>query len=158
MRTGLFFISPLMAVAFFISQSQIIASNAEAQFVSAADRLSIEQPRYSGEWKGNDISVEYRYSKADGQMDLSGNVQFSFPLVMGYTNLLDFRLGAILLDKDGRVLREVGLVANRGTLDPFSFSRSINLPQNAVFMAFTYQGDVAEAYRNTTSIWFSPVH
>jgi hypothetical protein len=91
-------------------------------------------------------------------MDLSGNVLFSYSLTMGYTNLLDFRLGAIFLDENGRVLEEIELATNRGSFDPISFSRRINLPPNAVFMAFIYQGEAAEAHRNKTSFWFNPIH
>jgi hypothetical protein len=50
MRTGMLFLSSVIAVAFFISASQIIVADADAQSASVADRLSIEQPRYSGQW------------------------------------------------------------------------------------------------------------
>ncbi|MGO9311366.1 MAG: hypothetical protein ACLQBD_17950 [Syntrophobacteraceae bacterium] len=158
MRTGLFFLSSVIAAAFFVSASQIIAADAGAQSVSAADRLSIKQPRYSGRWKGNDLSVEYSYSKDQGQMDLSGNVRFSYSLVMGYTDLRSFQLGAIFLDENGKVLEEIGLATNRGSFDPIPFSRRINLPPNAVFMAFRYQGTATDVGRDKTSFWFSPIH
>ena len=158
MRTGLLFLPSVIAVVFFISASQIIAADAGAQSVSAADRVSIEQPRYSGQWKGNDLTVEYRYSKDQGQMDLSGNVRFSYSLIMGYTNLRNFRLGAIFLDENGKVLEETGLATNRGSLDPFPFNRRINLPSNAVFMAFSYQGTATDVGRDKSSFWFSPIH
>ncbi len=158
MRTGLFFLSSVIAAAFFVSASQIIAADAGAQSVSAADRLSIKQPRYSGRWKGNDLSVEYSYSKDQGQMDLSGNVWFSYSLVMGYTDLRSFQLGAIFLDENGKVLEEIGLATNRGSFDPIPFSRRINLPPNAVFMAFRYQGTATDVGRDKTSFWFSPIH
>ena len=162
MRTGLLFLSSVIAVAFFISASQIIAADAGAQSVSAADRLSIEQPRYSGRWKGNDLSVEYSYSKDQGQIDLSGNVRFSYSLVMGYTDLRSFQLGAIFLDENGKVLEEIGLATNRGSFDPIPFSRRINLPSNAVFMAFSYQGKAFESGNDKgggiTSFWHSPAY
>ncbi len=158
MRTGLPFLLSAIAVAFFISASHIIAADAGAQSVPAADRLSIEQPRYSGQWKGNDITVEYSYSKDQGQMDLSGNVRFSYSLTMGYTDLRNFRLSAIFLDENGKVLEEIGLATNRGSLDPFPFDRRINLPSNAVFMAFSYQGTATDLGRDKTSFWFSPIH
>ena len=157
MRKGLFFILSLIAAAFFISESQIVARDADAQSASAADRISMEQPQDSGQWKGNDLTVEYHYSKDSGQMDLSGEVRFSYSLVMGYTDLLSFRLAVIFLDQNGRALQEVALATNRGTLDPISFGRSIHPPPNAIFMVFKYQGEVAEAGRNVTSFWYLPV-
>ncbi len=158
MRTGLFFLAPVIAVAFFISASPIVTSDARAQSVSASDRLSIEQPQYSGRWKGNDLTVEYSYSIDQGQMDLSGNVGFSYSISMGYTELRNFRLGAIFLDENGKVLEETGLATGRGSFDPIPFSRRLNLPPNAVSMAFSYQGTASDVGRDKTSFWFSPVH
>ncbi|SPF36666.1 conserved exported hypothetical protein [Syntrophobacter sp. SbD1] len=158
MRTGLLFLSPVIAVVFLISASQVIAADIGAQYVSAADRLSIEQFRYSGQWKGNDLSVEYSYSKDQGQMDLSGNVRFSNSLIMGYTELKDFRLGAIFLDQNGKVLEQIGLATNRDSFDPIPFNRRINIPSNAVFMAFSYQRKACDQGRGKTSFWFYPIH
>ncbi len=158
MRTGLLFLSSVFAAAFFICASQSIAADAGVQSVSAADRVSIEQPRYSGRWKGNDLTVEYHYSRDQGYMDLSGNVRFSYSLIMGYTDLRNFRLGALFLDENGKVLEETGLATNRGSFDPIPFNRRINLPSNAVFMAFSYQGTATDVGRDKTSFWFSPIH
>jgi hypothetical protein len=158
MRTGVLILTFVIAVAFFISASQIIAADAGAQSVSAADRLSIEQSRYSGQWKGDDLTVEYSYSKDQGQMDISGNIRFASFLILGYTRLEDFRLGAIFLDENGRVLKEIGLVANHDAFDLIPFNHRINLPPNAVFMAFSYQGKATGVRRGRTSFWFYPIH
>ena len=158
MKTGLLFLAPVIAVAIFISASRIITADAVAQSVSAPDRLSIEEPRYSGRWKGDDLTVEYRYSRDRGQMDLSGNVRFSYSLTMGYTELRNFHLGAVFLDENGKVLEETGLASNRGSFDPIPFNRRINLPPNAVSMAFSYQGTATDVRRDRTPVWFSPVH
>jgi hypothetical protein len=126
-----------------------------------ADRLSIEQSQYSGQWKGNDLTVEYSYSKGQGQMELSGNIRFANSLILGYTRLEDFRFGAIFLDENGRVLEQIGLATNRDSFDPIPFNRRVNLPSKAVFMAFTYQGKAVEGAdeggSGVTSFWFYPV-
>ena len=87
-----------------------------------------------------------------------GNVRFSYSIIMGYTELRNFRLGAIFLDENGKVLEETGLAASRGSFDPIPFSRRLNLPPNAVSMAFSYQGTASDVGRDKTSFWFSPVH
>jgi hypothetical protein len=158
MKTRSFYLSAVVAVTVLIAVSQIMSAHAGPGSVSPEDRLSIEQPRYSGQWKGNDLTVEYTYSKDQGHIDLTGNVRFSYSLTMGYKNLRDFRLGAVLLDQNGRVIEEIGLLTNRGSLDPISFSRRIKLPSNAVSMAFSYQGKATDVGRDKTSFWFSPVH
>jgi hypothetical protein len=143
-----------------IAAPQIFAVEAGGRSVLPADRLSLELPQYSGQWKGNDIAVEYSYSKDQGQMDLSGNIRFSNALTLGYSRLQEFRLGAIFLDQNGRVLTEVGLVTNRDSFDPISFHRRISLPPNAVFMAFSYEGIAIESSKSggRTSFSFYPIH
>ncbi len=91
-------------------------------------------------------------------MDLSGKVRFSYSPIMGYTGQRDFRLGAIFLDESGRVLEEIGLATNRDSFDPIPFNRRINLPPDAVLMAFSYQGKAVDEGRGETSFWFYPIH
>ena len=126
--------------------------------VPPAARLAIDQPRYSGQWKGPDLRVEYNYSRDRGQIDLSGKVIFAYTMVMGYTVLHNFRLGAIFLDKNGRVLKETGLTTDRDSFEPIPFNRRINLPSNSVFMAFDYQGNAGGSHSGPTSFWFYPIH
>ncbi len=58
-------------------------------------------------------------------MDLSGNIRFANFLTLGYSRLQDFRLGAIFLDENGKVLEEIGLATNRGSFHPIPFHRRI---------------------------------
>ena len=157
MKIGFFPLLPVIVVALFIAISQSIVAQAGSASVLPADRLPIESPQHVTQWKGNDLSVEYSYSKDQGQMDLSGTVRFSYGLTMGYTTLKNFRLSAIFLDENGRVLKEIGLATDRDTLQPIPFSRRLPLPLNAVFIAFSYQG-VACDMGGRTSFWFNPVH
>ena len=143
-----FVLSSLIAMALFIAVWHIIAAGAAAKTVSPENRLSIEEPKQSGQWKSNDLTVEYSYSKTGGQLELSGDVRFAIYLVMGYGHLDNFRLGVVFLDQNGNVLQEIGLTTNRDTLDPIHFKRTTNLPANAVSMAFTYQGKATSAGGN----------
>ncbi len=162
MKRGFLFLSSAIAGVLFIAALQFIGADAGALSVSPADRLSIEQPQYSGKWKGNDLTVEYSYSKDQGQMELSGKVVFSYSMVMGYSRMEDFRLAVIFLDENGRVLKEAGLATNAGSFDPISFHNRINLPSNTVFMAFSYQGRAYDTGSNSgggiTSFWHSPAY
>jgi hypothetical protein len=160
-KTGLLCLLSVTAVALLIVTLQIIAADAGARSVSPEYRLSIEQPRYSGQWKGYDLTVEYSYTKEQGQIDLSGNIRFATYLALGYSRLHDFRLGAIFLDENGSIVEEIGLATNRGSLDPIPFKRKINLPSNAISMAFTYQGNATSSGGNgagDTSFSFYPIH
>jgi hypothetical protein len=41
------------------------------------------------------------------------------------------------LDENGRVIKEIGLLTSRGSFDPISFHRRINLPANTAYVAFS---------------------
>ena len=161
MKMRFVFLLSIIAVAFFIAAPRLVAAGGATKMVSPDSRFSIEQPNNSGQWKSNDLTVEYSYSKDQGQMDISGNVRFATYLSLGYGNLHEFRLGAIFLDENGRVIEQTGLVTNRGDLGEIAFKRKIKLPLNAVSMAFTYQGSAASSGGNGAgpiSFSFYPVH
>ena len=146
----------LIASALCIAGLQINA-NASSGFVAPADRLSIAEPRYSGQWKAPDLTVEYKYSRDQGQINLSGKVRFAY-FWMGYTQSQDFRLSAIFLDENGKVLAWDGLVTNRGSFDSIPFHATLKLPSNAVSMAWSYQGVGVGGGNGPTSFWSYPVH
>ncbi|MGA3117601.1 MAG: hypothetical protein ABSF90_24585 [Syntrophobacteraceae bacterium] len=162
MKRGFLFLSSAIAGVLFIAALQIIGTDAAPRSVPASDRLSIAEPQYSGQWKGDDLTVEFSYSKDQEQMDLSGKVLFSYSMLMGYSRLEDFRLAAIFLDENGRVIKETGLATNAGPLDPIPFHNRIKLPSNAAFMAFSYQGKAFESGNDKgggiTSFWHSPAY
>ncbi len=148
------------AMTLLIMPLLTIVADAGARSVSPEYRLSIEQARYTGPWRGYDLTVEYSYAKDQGQIDLSGNVRFATYLALGYSRLQDFHLGVVFLDEKGSVLKEIGLVTNMGSLEPIPFDRKITLPPNAVSMAFTYQGKAISSGGNgagETSFTFYPV-
>jgi hypothetical protein len=140
MKVRFLLLSSVIAAALFIASPRVIAAGATTKTVSLEDRLSIVQPKDSGQWKSNDLTVEYSYVKDQGQINLSGTVRFASYLVLGYGHLDIFRLGAVFVDENGKVVQEVGLTTDRDSFDPISFKQKINLPSNAVGIAFTYQG------------------
>ncbi len=159
MKAEILSLSFAIVAALFIPASQTIAAGSSARTVSPEHRIQIEQPRNSGQWKAHDITVDYSYSKDQGQIDLSGKVAFASFFLMGYSRLQDFRLALIFLDENGRVIEEVGLVTNRGSLDPFPFNRRIKLPPGAASVAFSYDGNAIEsgmAGGGHTSFSFTP--
>jgi hypothetical protein len=151
------FLLSLIALVLCIAGLQICADTAIAGFVPPPDRLSIAQPSYSGLWKGPDLSVEYRYSRDQGKIDLSGKVRFAY-FWIGYTLLENFQLRAVFLDENGRVLQQKGLVTNRDSFESIPFHAALKLPSNAVFMAWSYQGVAGGGGNGRTSFWFYPIY
>jgi len=160
MKKGFLLLAVAIAGILSIAASQLVDRDAGARSVPSSDRLSITEPRYSGQWKGNDLTVEYSYSRDRGKMDLSGNIRFADFMVLGYSNLLYFHLGAVFVDASGRVVQEIGLATSRDSFDSVPFHQIINLPSNAVSMAFTYEGKAAEGSDDgsgLTSFWHYPI-
>jgi hypothetical protein len=151
------FLLSLITLVLCIAGLQISADTASAGFVPPADRLSIAQPSYSGLWKGPDLSVEYRYSRDQSKIDLSGKVRFAY-FWIGYTLLQYFRLSAVFLDENGRVLESDGLVTNRDSFESIPFHSKLKLPSNAVFMAWSYEGLAGGGGNGPTSFWFYPIY
>ena len=151
----------LSASILCIASSQITADSASKGLVAPEKRLSIAQSRYSGQWKGPDLTVTYRYSRDQGQMDLTGSVSFADSLRLGYSLLRDFRLSLIFLDENGRVLGSNVLVTNRGSFDAIPFHVTLRQPSSAVSMTFRYQGEAIESGRSgtggVTSFWYGPI-
>jgi len=161
MKTRFLSVSSILAVALLIAGTLIIGADAATKTVSPENRLSIAQPKESGQWKAYDLTIEYTYSRNQGHLDLSGNVRFASYLTLGYARLDNFRLGAVFLDENGKVLQEIGLTTNRGSLEPISFNRKIDLPQNAVYMAFSYDGKAISAGgmgAGPITFTFYPIH
>jgi hypothetical protein len=96
-------------------------------------------------------------------MDLTGDVRFIDAFRLGFTVLDEFRLSAVFLDENGRVLESKGLLTNRGSLDDIPFHVTLRPPSSAVSMAFSYAGKAHEGGRDSgagslTSFWFDPVN
>ena len=161
MKKGFLFLLFAITGTLFVATSLIVSPDAGAGSVSPADRLSITGASYSGQWKGNDLTVEYSYSRDQGQIDLSGNIRFADFMVLGYSNLMYFRLGAVFTDENGRVIKEIGLVTNRDAFEPIPFHRKISVPPNAVSMAFSYDGKAVESGNDggsgLTAFWHYPI-
>lgn len=153
------FLSLIVAVFLIVEMQALYAG---AAYVLPADRIPIEQPRYSGQWNAYDLAVGFSYSRNGRQMDISGIIRFASFWRLGFARLESFYFGVIFLDKNGMILEKTGLATDRGSFDPTRFNRRINLPPGAAFMAFDYQGQAAEIGNErgggTTSFWYYPIH
>lgn len=124
-------------VAFIIATLQI--GYASEGFVQTKDRITIEQPKSSGEWKGRDLSVKYDYAINNGQMSISGRIEFGNSMRMGYSELRQFRLSLVFADGNGNVAGRAPL-AVKATLDSSDFKDDIAVPPSTKVMAFQYDG------------------
>ncbi len=146
----------IIIVAFIIATLQ--TGYTSEGFVQTKDRITIEQPRSSGEWKGRDLSVKYDYAINTGQMSLSGRVEFGNSMRMGYSGLSQFRLILVFADENGNVVGRAPL-AVKATLHRSDFKDDIAVPPSTKVMAFQYDGvAIGMDGGDRTSFWHDPVH
>lgn len=148
-------LSVLFLIVVFLTVGLLVAGTAHSGHVKRADRFSLSRPRFSGQWKGPDLTVGYSYSRDENRIDLSGKVVFANFLLYGYTVLQYFQISAIFTDEHGNVLESKGLATDHGGFDQIPFHTTLKLPSGADSIAFSYQG-LAEG--GHTSFWFYPIY
>jgi hypothetical protein len=117
---------------------------ASAESASPENSVSLPQGQNAGVWKGNYLVVDYKYTRGQSDMDLTGTVNFGDNITMNFVLLRDFRLSAVFLDENGRVLEKKALTTERGNFDPIPFHAKITVPANTASMSFSYQGTAIE--------------
>ncbi len=146
----------------FIVACQGTVFNSGGGFVSEEDRIEIPDGPQTAVWKTRDLWLDYRYVHDANGSTLSGTVRFTDALSTNYSNLHDFHLGIIFLDKQGRVLAMEGLATGRGEFDPIAFKTKLSPPPGTLSMAFNYQGTAlgggADDGGSPSAFWIYPIH
>jgi hypothetical protein len=101
---------------------------------------------HTGSWKTRDLSMDYRYQRDQGNMELSGTVELDKSLERGFPTLEYLILRVHLLDAEGRVLESEEILTSeyRHMVKKLSFKQSMELPQGTAAMAFSYRGRVRD--------------
>jgi hypothetical protein len=125
---------------------------------AAPEKVTVPIPpgNNSGRWWGRDLVVDYKYSRTQGSMDMTGVVRFQDNMSNNYSMLKDFHLSVSLLDKNGTSLGNQGITMGAGTFDPIPFHVHLEVPADSVAMEFTYKGTAQGGIRgggNSTSFW-----
>jgi hypothetical protein len=153
----------VLCFLFLSSGCQTTSSYSKTAVIAQEDRVPVPQGKETGTWNGKDLSVDYRYSREAGQIDLSGTVNFADHMTLGYVLLHDFRLGVIFTDEKGSVLEMKGLATDRGSFKPIPFHVSLSVPISASTMSFSYQGTAIEGGNDSggggvSRFWQNPVY
>jgi hypothetical protein len=113
----------------------------------------------SGRFSDGYVTVNYQYTAAGGNLQMSGTVGFGSAITGNYTGVQTFDLGLLMGDAKGRVLMQQGLTASPpvNVSSSINFNTSLLLPPQAISMAFTYNGTVYGTQGDSASIWADPV-
>jgi hypothetical protein len=163
MKIGYISVVVAVGLVFLVTGCQTVNSYSGTGIVAPEKRVAIPEGSDAGKWQGNDLWVEYKYSRSQGTMDLSGTVHFADSMIYNADQVHDFQLSVILVDEKGNVLDSHGLATGRGDLDPIPFRIKLTFPASAVSMAFSYRGTAlssgdSEGGGGTSHFWEYPVH
>ncbi len=89
-----------------------------------------------GRFSQGNLTVDYRYRLVGGEMNLEGQVEYSFPV-----DLLDLRL--LFLDPAGKVVQEklvysTGYRLSRSWITAHAFQETLAVPTGATGISFSY--------------------
>jgi len=150
-----------IAIFLFLAGCQTMSSSYGVGSVSPEDRAPFPPGGNSGTWKGSSLVVDYKYSRTQSDLDMSGTVNFLDNITMNFVLLRDFQISIIFVDENGKVLVTQGLATGRGAFDPISFHVKMSAPQAAVAMSFSYKGTAIEGGSDdgggVTYFWQYPI-
>ncbi len=163
MKTKLLLWLALLSIGSIAAACQTMSPFARGGTVYPHDRVALVPGQHSGEWRGDDVTVDFKYSRKDHDMDISGAANFNSNITGNFSILRDFQLTTIFTDSEGKVLATQTLATNRGDFDPTPFHARIILPPGTADISFGYQGTALsigedQGGSNPTSFWEFPVH
>ncbi len=149
----------ILALLVISAGCQTVGYSELGRTVPAQDQVAILEQQQNGSWRSRDLTVDFRYARNQGTMELSGTVYFDDHLVYNYNLLRDFHMNVLLLDGAGKVLGTYPVTTQRGDFSPIPFRSRIAVPSSAVAVAFSYDGIAVEIDREGGSpfhFWLSP--
>ncbi len=163
MKKKLLLAFALLLTGFMAAACQTMSPFSRGGTVYPRDRVALAPGQHSGEWRGDDVRVDFKYSRNEHDLDISGAANFNSNITSNYSMLRDFQLSTIFTDQEGKVLGAQTLATNRGAFESTPFHSRIVLPPGTADISFGYQGialgigeDTGGA--NPTSFWECPVH
>ena len=136
---------PILLLGAFLDGCQGSFNNTPVQGPQIEDVRVIllsETGHHTGQYRTDDLTVDFEYTRAEGSLQLSGVVRFS-PVIQNQVKFLgSFHLGLVLSDTQGNTLIDHGITTTYGdsVSDPISFSTTLADPPQAASMAFSYSG------------------
>ena len=111
---------------------------------------------YKGIFETTDLKLDYEYTREPGRLTMSGVVKFR-----GALNLDDFKLGANLINAEGKIVHKdaLALGGGRRQIAEIPFEKEIKIPDDTWGVAFSYSGTVrgiGEGAGSPTSFWQTP--
>jgi hypothetical protein len=128
---------------------QTLSFDPKGHTVPESNWIALPQAgEYSGSWKNEDLTLDYKFVRNQSQLRISGSIRFADRITNSFPIIQYFHLDAIPVDARGKVLDMVGLTsaAQLNTLfdNSLGFNSILTLPSNTESIVFSYTGRAYE--------------
>jgi hypothetical protein len=152
----------LCVLCVFLSGCQGTLGNVQGRAIQYSDRIVLQDGKQqSGEFRTNDLTVNYEYTRNGDSLQISGVIQLNYTMQSLFLTIRTFNLVLLLADNQGRITAEQGLTMASGASvrAPINFDKTIVLPSQTALMAFSYTGQVTGSGSDgsPSSFWHDPV-
>lgn len=139
-------LTAMLALVLLWSGCQSALLSYSGAMVRDSARIAVvDGAQRSGEYRSPDLTIDYRAVRNGDELELSGVAQYTAKIRNAYRLIPHFSLSVFLLDRNGTVLRERGILTP-GSDDPgnpMRFAERIPLPPGTASIAFSYTGQAA---------------
>lgn len=138
----------------FIAGSLFLACNNKivsyrGRWVDDADRIALQEGGpHKGSWQTRDVTIAYEYVKDAQSLQISGVVELSDHLKMGFSTLEYLNINVISLENgfvlDSKDIKTFGYRRYIDFMGKMTFETHLELSEGAVAVSFSYSGTVME--------------
>jgi hypothetical protein len=119
------------------------------RWVDDADRIALQEGGpHKGSWQTRDVIITYEYVKDAQNLQISGVVELSDHLKMGFSTLEYMNINVISVENgfvlDSKDIKTFGYRRYMAFMGKMTFETQLELSQGAVAVSFSYSGTVME--------------
>jgi hypothetical protein len=142
-------------------QGSLLTTQERGQRVKNGKEILLsESGQQTGQYRTDDLTIAYRYTRTGNQLQISGTLRFNDPIQIMFSTVNAFSLALILADAQGIVLAQQPLTTANGEnpREPVSFSKTVVIPSQTVSFAFSYTGVAlgAGSDKSRSNFWDVP--
>ena len=132
--------------------------------VPAQKRMALAQDgSHSATYRTEDVVIDYRYSRNQSLLDLSGSIRFADPIRQSFRRVDGFHADVILMNEDGVVVDSQALTTSSSDSSdsPILFKTTVTVSQAVVAISFAYTGNAVAAGGGSGArmgFWDHPAH
>lgn len=152
----------VVAFGAFLIGCQGSLNNLQGQDIQYGERIMLKEGgQQTGQYKSDDMTIDYQYVRTGDSLKISGVIQFSFTMQRMFLTLRTFNLSLLLADSQGKVLGEqiLTIASAERLTSPQTFSKTLVIPPQTALVAFNYSGQVSGSGTDgsPTSFWHTPI-